>query len=57
MHAGQRIVGVDRVIEIDRGPVCSGVACVAGGWECRGSVIRIVGSIPIRLVTSEAVSR
>ncbi len=52
MRSGQRIVGVERMIEIDICPVRGCVAGVTRSWETCGYVIRISGSGPIGLMAS-----
>ena len=54
VNAGERIVGVDGVIEVDGRPVGCVVAGVAGGGESSRSMSRVGGSVPVCLVTAEA---
>lgn len=53
----QRIVRVERMIEIDVCPVRCGVAYVAGGGESGGSVTRVGCPIPIGLMAAETIGR
>ena len=57
MRSGERVIGVDRVIERDRCPIRGCVAGVAGCGECRGNVIGVCCSSPVRLVAAIASGR
>ena len=54
MSSGQRIVCIQRVIEVDVDPVRSRVARVTGRWKPGSRVAGVGRSIPIRLVAAEA---
>jgi hypothetical protein len=48
VRSRQRVMGIERVIEGDGGPVCGGVASGASGGEAGSRVIRIVRSREVR---------
>ena len=54
VHARQRIVGVQCVIEVDVRPVGRCVAGIARGGEARSRMVGIRRAVPIRLVAAEA---
>jgi hypothetical protein len=55
VHPGQRVVGIDGVIEVHACPVGSCMAGITCGWKSRGSMAGVVGPVPIGLVTPIAV--
>ena len=52
MQSGQRVIRIDRVIEIDIGPVRRRMACVASRREPGTHMVGICGSLPVRLMAS-----
>ena len=53
MSARQRVVGIQRVIEGDRGPIARVVAGVAGRWKSRGYMGWIRSPIEVCLMAAE----
>jgi len=53
MSARQRVVGIQRVIKRDRGPIARVVAGVAGRWKSRGYMGWIRSPIKVCLMTAE----
>ena len=54
VRSGQGIVGIDRMVECDGGPVCSGMTGVARSGECGGDVIGVCSPCKVCLVAAVA---
>lgn len=57
VRAGQRVIGINRVIEGDVRPVGRGVASFAGRRKHRSHMVWICGATKVLLVTAVAVGR
>jgi len=57
VSSGQRVIGVERVIEADVDPIRGGMTCVARVGERDCSMVRVGGAIPIGLVAAKTIRR